>query len=95
MANVKIEKKPRERAYRRWMALAKVALYAPVPIMVGLLGATYVGWLPEGVSNDQLLMILAATFTIVVVTTWMAGRRLQAIMKEWGRRRLHRRGWTE
>lgn len=95
MPHLKIERKPRERTYRRWIGIARVAQLAPIPIMVGLLAATYLGWLPAGVENDHLLLILAGSLAVVVLATWMAGRRFRAMMDEWGHGKVVRWGVVE
>jgi hypothetical protein len=75
------------------MGLALLAQYAPIPIMVGILAATFAGWLPTGIDNDHLVLLMFGALGVTVIASWMAGRRRDAVLKEWGRRRAARMGF--
>jgi hypothetical protein len=95
MPHVKIEQKPRETGYRRWMRLAKVTLYAPAGIYAALSGLWLAGVVPRWFDHDYILASAMSSYAVSVAAATMAGRRYTAMCKEWGHRRLRRMGWVE
>jgi hypothetical protein len=84
----------REIGYRRWMGLARLAQVAPIPIMLGIVVAAYVGWFPTGIENDHIVLLMLGALGVTLTASWMAGRRRDAMLAAWGRRRAERMGFV-
>jgi hypothetical protein len=95
MPHVKIEQKPRETGYRRWIGFAKVMLYAPLPIYAALSALWLAGVVPRWFDHDYILASAMSSYAVSVAAATMAGRRYTAMCKEWGHRHLRRMGWVE
>lgn len=85
---IKIEQKPRERAYRRWLVIARIFLWAPPFAGLVVFVLAFAGWLPEWWTHtDRLMALTGPLYAVCIGACFLATRRFNQMTKEWGHRK--------
>ncbi len=93
MTETKVPQKPREIAFRRWILFARAMRWAPLAAAMVVFGLIAAGRLPEHWAHlEYLVAITLPLLGLCLFAGWMAGRRHEAMTKEWGHRKAARWG---
>lgn len=96
MTSIRIERKPREASYRRWMLLARVMRWAPLAAAMVVFGLIAAGRLPEHWAQlEYLAAVTLPLLGLCLLASWFARRRYDAMTREWGHRKAVKMGLVQ